>query len=663
MPIATTTKPGNKYRSIQNPRQYRALRRRGYSKAEAARISNGRTPGHTVKAPNYSAKRGQTIAGNLKRGDDGKFASAGKPSAPKKPRAPRKPKAPKQTPAQRAQAKRTQRQANEALVGREAGLKPNVSDALMEFASPTENITLAPANREALEKAGLVETGPDGQPRISSAGRAYVNAARAGDVSRARDALSRANERKTTADARQAARAKRDAERAARTAERERKRAEAEAAKLEKKPGGGGGGGKEKPSKPARVVGGTLGTRAEQLALAQQFARKGFAVFKDKQGHDRWLAISSTAYRDRDGEIVSRAALTQAVKAGDASGQRGPLRYWHVPGLDIGDCDYQATAQDGRFLIESGTFRRPAYAQALKQRGGGYQMSIGFVHPATQPDAAGVFSDIAIFERSVVPPGRASNPFTRITTKESRMLDPNKLAALKQLLGPDAVGDLLAQVETTDKSAQDQGVAYKSDDAPTVYLGPDGTPGVIQDGRFVALKAAPPFVKQDEDEAAVVEDEAKADPMAEDPMTEAPADEAAEGGAYFTPEELQEIVSAVAPAVAAAVVEQLMPALNMEAKMGKLVDEFKAGFTTQLARKDATDAERAAQVAALEQQLAQTQAALKELTGDQPAPAPVRPSSREDNVLPAALTEQALKSIGGHGPVDDIAAWLTGQTA
>ena len=34
--------PGDKYRSIQNPRQYRALRRRGYSKAEAARISNAR---------------------------------------------------------------------------------------------------------------------------------------------------------------------------------------------------------------------------------------------------------------------------------------------------------------------------------------------------------------------------------------------------------------------------------------------------------------------------------------------------------------------------------------------------------------------------------------------------------------------------------------------
>jgi hypothetical protein len=32
--------PGAKYRSIKRPRQYEALRRKGYSKESAARISN-----------------------------------------------------------------------------------------------------------------------------------------------------------------------------------------------------------------------------------------------------------------------------------------------------------------------------------------------------------------------------------------------------------------------------------------------------------------------------------------------------------------------------------------------------------------------------------------------------------------------------------------------
>lgn len=41
--------PGKKNASLQNPRQYEALRRKGYSKRSAARISNADTPGHKVK--------------------------------------------------------------------------------------------------------------------------------------------------------------------------------------------------------------------------------------------------------------------------------------------------------------------------------------------------------------------------------------------------------------------------------------------------------------------------------------------------------------------------------------------------------------------------------------------------------------------------------------
>ena len=42
--------PGaKKYASIKNPKQYRALKRSGMSKGRAAAISNGVTPGKTVK--------------------------------------------------------------------------------------------------------------------------------------------------------------------------------------------------------------------------------------------------------------------------------------------------------------------------------------------------------------------------------------------------------------------------------------------------------------------------------------------------------------------------------------------------------------------------------------------------------------------------------------
>lgn len=41
--------PGKKDRSLQNPRQYEALKRKGFSKQSAARISNAATLGHKVK--------------------------------------------------------------------------------------------------------------------------------------------------------------------------------------------------------------------------------------------------------------------------------------------------------------------------------------------------------------------------------------------------------------------------------------------------------------------------------------------------------------------------------------------------------------------------------------------------------------------------------------
>jgi hypothetical protein len=56
--------PGRKYASIKSPRKYHALRRQGMSKTRAAAITNGTTPGRTVKqapgaascsAPNASA--------------------------------------------------------------------------------------------------------------------------------------------------------------------------------------------------------------------------------------------------------------------------------------------------------------------------------------------------------------------------------------------------------------------------------------------------------------------------------------------------------------------------------------------------------------------------------------------------------------------------------
>jgi hypothetical protein len=173
------------------------------------------------------------------------------------------------------------------------------------------------------------------------------------------------------------------------------------------------------------------------------------------------------------------------------TGTYGPLRWWHTPGLDLGDCDFNA--MHGRVLIESGTFRSPAIAQKVAQAAPGLEISLGFVHLPNEPDADGVFHHIRRFERSLVPRGKASNRFTAFTVKETRMFDPTKVAALKTLgFSDDDITGLQAQAEATEKSATDQGVAFKADE-------PAELPDVIING--VTYKAFPPKKDDTEDRA------------------------------------------------------------------------------------------------------------------------------------------------------------------
>lgn len=201
-------------------------------------------------------------------------------------------------------------------------------------------------------------------------------------------------------------------------------------------------------------------------------------VFKDAAGCYRWLAVSSTAFRDRDGQIVSTKALEQDVARTDAGANPGPLRFWHVPGLDIGDCDY--SAMDGRTLIESGTFRDERYALAIKNSPEAWGVSLGFLHPLSEPDMTGTFNTIQRFERSLVPASKASNLFTRLVIKEVQMLTDEKKAALKALLGDDALlQNMLAGVQQSEKAADAAGIAHKeADTAPPASPASEPAPDI-----------------------------------------------------------------------------------------------------------------------------------------------------------------------------------------
>jgi len=185
-----------------------------------------------------------------------------------------------------------------------------------------------------------------------------------------------------------------------------------------------------------------------------------FSVFKDADGRYRWVAISSNSYRDRDQEIVSQKALEADVEYADRSKEYGPLRFWHVPGWDLGSCDFNM--MHGRMLIESGTFKSEPVGAAVAQAQKSYQLSIGFTHPRNEPNE-GVYYHIRRFERSLVPSGRAANPFTSLSVmKETNMLTAEKEAQLRKLLGdPDLLDSVLSGAAAAQKQADDLGVAFK----------------------------------------------------------------------------------------------------------------------------------------------------------------------------------------------------------
>lgn len=366
-----------------------------------------------VKALNYDARAGQTIGGNLVRGEGGKFGSGGS-SAVQTTGQPKKPSIP-------VKERLEQRRRTREQTLQQAGLTPAEASALIALLSgPVTELRAA-----SLLKLGLASIKKDGTIVATAVGRMAAAFAARGDLEGVQRTLTVAFEKE---QARQ--------DRARLAAERKRRRAELQELR--------------RRQRQARDV------RRE----TDERRGKSFSVFKQANGRYRWVLISSNAYRDRDQEIVSQKALEGAVAIADKTGYRGPLRWWHVPGLDIGDCDFQA--MHGRFLIESGTFRDERIGAAVARKAHALQASIGFKHARRDPDAAGVFHHIAIFERSLTPLGRASNALTRLVVKRNNHMDATKLQAFKQLLNDDTfLSELLSRVGETDEAMANAGVDFK----------------------------------------------------------------------------------------------------------------------------------------------------------------------------------------------------------
>lgn len=374
-------------------------------------------------------------------------------------------------------------------------------------------------------------------------------------------------------------------------------------------------------------------------------------VFKDARGGWRWISRTTTAYQDRDREILSLAGLEANAARMTATKQHGPLRYWHIGrptphdptrpwgiGADLGTCDHSTVI--GRTLVESGTFADAATAERIARHAQDFEISPGFSHSPLEPGQDRIFEAFLIFERSLIPRhrgGRASNLFTGlVTTKESRMDEQElmrRLAAFQAEIGAsdESMARLKSDLLTTEKTARQQRIAYK-DAASDGIAAIEAEIAALQ-ARVATLKAAPPVVAPAAEQPADSTQE-KADlPMGEDETSPADAMEDAEENM---------LTAAEIDAIATACVAKLMAALDSVSQRRAAMDEeMKAMGYTRV--KEAVDAavtplqqglvtvgkgaaaklgEHEQTLATLKEQSAALETRIKELEGQQPAGPP-----------------------------------------
>lgn len=190
-----------------------------------------------------------------------------------------------------------------------------------------------------------------------------------------------------------------------------------------------------------------------------------FAVYKSNDDTWRWVSISSSAFMDRDKEIIPKAALTADVERADATKEYGPLLWWHMPELKIGQCDFNMMMNN--FLVESGTFDDPRIAEAISDNADKLGTSLGYHYPLQRRGPGTVFKSITRFERSFLLEQFASNWATKVLVKENAMTDEQKREEFKALFKNPAMGEqvlaaLTVQTDAATKQAQLLGIAYKA---------------------------------------------------------------------------------------------------------------------------------------------------------------------------------------------------------
>lgn len=207
-----------------------------------------------------------------------------------------------------------------------------------------------------------------------------------------------------------------------------------------------------------------------------------FFPFIEKEGRTYWVALSASAFRDRDGEIISRKALDYAVKFADRTGERGELRLFHLPGSRVGEC--LVSFREDCFLVEAGIWDETPLAQAvmktIRENPEHYGVSIGFIFdPQYAHD--GVFEDrVIIIERSITTKERAACPFTSIELASKEVSRMSVKDDLIELVGAENAEKVLERAKElseklkeylTFKEAEEGEASAKAEADPTTPEG------------------------------------------------------------------------------------------------------------------------------------------------------------------------------------------------
>ena len=231
------------------------------------------------------------------------------------------------------------------------------------------------------------------------------------------------------------------------------------------------------PVEPTPEVKDSLVDKVKQL-WEKVFPPESLPLFVTKQQEDgrfRWVTISSTAFLDGEEEIVSTKALADNQPL--AEKDYGELRFWHVPPVKLGNCDFQMP--DGVCLVESGLWDDSEIAnpirKAIDENPKDWKVSIGFV-PLQEASknvliksttVKKVWDAIQIKERSVLPKKYAANKFACIVTEGGTTVDKKKEKVLEELLGIDLATQVISNVDELNKKALEDDAVVKGQEEPT----------------------------------------------------------------------------------------------------------------------------------------------------------------------------------------------------